>query len=54
MRNSSKEGLAMKKLMILFWGVLLTAIMGFSLITSASISGEVEPAGMSDDVNTGP
>lgn len=44
----------MKKLMILCLGILLTAIMGFSLTTIASISGEVEPAEMSDDVNTAP
>lgn len=44
----------MKKLMILFLGVLLTAIMGFSLTTTASISGEVEPVEMSDDCNCAP
>ena len=44
----------MKKIMILFLSVLLTAIMGFSLTTIASISGEVEPAEMSDDVNLAP
>ena len=54
MRNSSEEGLAMRKLMILFLGVLLTAIMGFSLTTSASIFGEVEPVEMSDDINSAP
>jgi hypothetical protein len=53
-RNSSEEGLAMKKLMILFLGVLLTAVMGFSLITSASIFGEVEPVEMADDCNCAP
>lgn len=54
MKNSTKEGLAMKKLLILFLSVLLTAIMGFSLTTLASISGEVEPAEMSDDANIAP
>ncbi len=44
----------MKNLMILFWGVLLIAIMGFSLTTTASISGEVEPVEMSDDCNCAP
>jgi hypothetical protein len=44
----------MKKLIILFLGVLLTAIMGLSLTASASISDEVEPAEMTDDVNQAP
>ena len=52
--NSIKEGWVMKKLMVLFGGVLLTAILGFSLTTIASISGEVESVEMSDDVNFAP
>jgi hypothetical protein len=44
----------MKNLMILFWGVLLIAIMGFSLTTTASIAGDVEPVEMSDDCNCAP
>jgi len=44
----------MKKLMILFLGILLTAILGFNLTTTASISGEVESVEMSDDVNSAP
>ena len=44
----------MKNLMILFWGVLLIAIMSFSLTTIASISGEVESVEMSDDCNCAP
>jgi len=44
----------MKKLMILFLSILLTAIMGFSLTTTASISGDVVSAEMSDDINSAP
>jgi hypothetical protein len=54
MENSSVEVLAMKKIMILFLGILLVALMGFSLISTASISGDVEPIEMSDDVNVAP
>jgi len=44
----------MKKLMILFLSILLTAIMGFSLTTTASISGEVEPVELAEDPNVAP
>jgi uncharacterized protein YxeA len=54
MMNSIKEGLAMKKLMILLLGVLLTAIMSFSLTTTASISGDVESVELLDDPNLAP
>jgi uncharacterized protein YxeA len=54
MRTSIMEGFGMKKLMILILSVLLMAIMGFSLTTTASITGEIESAEMSDDVNSAP
>ena len=54
MRNSSEEGLAMKKLLVLFLIIVVTAIMGFSLTTSASISDEVVSVELSDDINSAP
>lgn len=44
----------MKKLMILFLGILLTAIMGFSLTTTASLSGDGESNEVLDDPNQAP